>query len=708
MVRREFPQAFQLVAGTKRPLVTWSDPATCGPTETFGEARYGLPTGPRNGIWVLDLDVKNGKNGCQTIQAAATLPDTYTVLTPSGGYHLYFKWDDKQPVGNPVGILDGVDVRGDGGYVCAGGDYRPVNDCDIVAAPDWLIALVCSRQDDGPPGESAVAIGPDHPEWENRIAQARKFIDGEPPCVSGQGGQAQIWKMSLRLMRTLELPVDTAVGLLQERYNTLCLPPWSVAELRRHLTNAAEHGTGPTGTFTGSFLAGLGQQPGKVPAPVEVGEWRQRPNPNHQYTADLAALCAGAIQKSYSLDPKALGGTFTGPGAMPPWTGVWQYDIFRRRVVAVNPPFSLDAENAGLSIKDLAKIQTWVSCSGGKVTIDQLEKAILVAADQASFHPVRDYLGALPVTEKSAADAYFTGIAGRLWGADEQRNELESGHLRRIAIAAVRRIKVPGTKVDTMLVLAGPQGFRKSLMCAKLFGEYFLDQVPPIQSGRGHEASIAIEGRWGIEVAEMNALASAGESAKKEFLTRCIDKYRPVFGKAVQEVPRQCVFIGTTNDDDFLSDPTGDTRYNVCDIRNVINLELLDRDAFWSAAVALEAAGEPHFRDRAELASRKSAGHGQIFGNGGILPSVMPEGAAFASEDAWTDEILEHATKAASASDAGGFVTASHVAKAIGLTLEKRDKVAQNRVKSVLRRTYGASQVQWLNGRAQRCYKVTP
>ena len=242
-----------------------------------------------------------------------------------------------------------------------------------------------------------------------------------------------------------------------------------------------------------------------------------------------------------------------------------------------------------------------------------------------------------------------------------------------------------------MLVLAGEQGLRKSLMCAKLFGEWFLDQLPPVASGRGHEASIAIEGRWGVEIAEMNALAGQTESAKKEFISRCVDKYRPVFGVAMQEVPRQCVFIGTTNADDFLTDPTGATRYDICDVREPIRLEELDRDAFWSAACALEAAGEAHYRDRANLAR-----------------SGMAESAGYQDEDAWTDPVLKYAEGLAPAADGVRYVTAKGaLTYGVLIPLEKQDKRVLDRVKSILRKAYGAASTRWVDGRAQRGYRVT-
>jgi virulence-associated protein E/bifunctional DNA primase/polymerase-like protein len=705
-----FPQAFPLLPDTKRPAVKWSDPATCGPTETApAGVRYGLPTGPRNGVWVLDVDRKPGQpDGLISLVTHAAsrepLPDTYTVRTPSGGLHLYFRWDDARPVGNPVGVLPGVDVRGDRGYVCAGGDYVVVLDAPLADAPEWLLELA-TKKNAGPvdAAASAVAIAPDHPEWDARLRMGSEFIAGEPPCVEGEGkSEAQCFKMALRLSRTYELPPEISMELLAP-YFARCQPAGYIRDkMSRALVRAAEVGQGPTGTFAAgsALLAPFAQGTVQVP---DDGPWRQIKDPKHVHSEDLATSCAGGASKSRPITPKELAAILTGPAAVPPWRGVWQYDVFRRRVTAVNPPFRLDAETMGISRRDMSRMQVWLEGQGGKTSLEVIANAIDFAASQCEFHPVRDYLDSLEKVPAAQASAYFEGIAGRLWGATD-RNELESGHLRRLAIAAVRRIRVPGTKVDTMIVLAGDQGYRKSLMCAKLFGDYFLDQVPPIGAGRGHEASIAIEGRWGIEIGEMNAFDRATEGAKKEFITRCVDKYRPVFGMAVQEVPRQCVFIGTTNEDDFLTDPTGDTRYDICDIRQPINLDALDRDAFWAAASALEAAGEPHWRDRAALARAKSA---ELFGNGGVNGASTGESAGYSAEDPWTDVVLKYAASAAALEPSDGLITAQEcIARGLVIPTEKQDARVQKRVRNILRRAYGASHVAWIDGRSQRVYRV--
>lgn len=698
---RVFQHAFPLAASNGLPAVKWKDTRNHRPSDSFGsQETYGLATGRLNGFWVLDLDRKNGKDGLKSLMEHADgreLPDTYTVSTKSGGLHLYFTWTDGVPVRNKEGLLLGVDVRGEGGLVRAGASYPVLLDEAIVAAPQWLLELVLPvRAAPETTVQRASAISPEHPEWSNRLAQAKRFLISEPPCVSGQGGQAQLWKIALRVMRTYELPVDAALELLTA-YNLRCAPPWEQHEVIRTLLRAAEHGQGPTGTFAGSFLAPLHASAGVVhgaeefPSFPESKAWLQRADPHHKYSCDLASMCAGALQKSMILGPKELTGAFAGPGAPPPWVGVWQYDTFRRRVQAVNPPFALDAETAGISRRDLASIQVWVSCNGGKASLEAIDNAISVAAHQASFHPVQQYLDSIAKMSEEEAREYFKGIAGRLWAADPDREELESGHLMRFAIAAVRRIRVPGAKVDTMLVLAGEQGLRKSLLCEKLFGEFFLDQLPPIQAGRGHEASIALEGRWGIEIAEMNALAGAGESAKKEFVSRCVDKYRPVFGIAMQEVPRQCVFIGTTNLDNFLEDPTGETRYDVCDVREAIDLDTLDRDVFWSAAVALESAGVPHWRDRAMLARCAADG------------AAPNWNASFAAEDPWTGTIVKYV---AGMPHKRYILAVECITYALLIPIEKQDKHVMNRVQAILRKQYGASKVVNLEGRSQRAYVV--
>lgn len=118
-------------------------------------ANIGLATGKRSGVWVIDVDMKNGKDGCASLKAfAAQFKDvpqgTKRVRTPSGGFHLYVEYDEAAPVGNRADVLSGIDIRGDGGYVVlppsstAVGEYSWAADAEstkVAPATSWFLAL---------------------------------------------------------------------------------------------------------------------------------------------------------------------------------------------------------------------------------------------------------------------------------------------------------------------------------------------------------------------------------------------------------------------------------------------------------------------------------------------------------------------------------------------------------------------------------------
>lgn len=127
-------------------------------------AMIGLRTGVASGIWVLDIDNKRDADGDAALsRLEAThgkLPDTYSVDTPSGGRHMYFRYLDG--IGNRGGFEPGIDVRGEGGYVIAAGSvrddgcfYEVVSDRDVKDAPDWLVQKVVKQSKASSPQPSS-------------------------------------------------------------------------------------------------------------------------------------------------------------------------------------------------------------------------------------------------------------------------------------------------------------------------------------------------------------------------------------------------------------------------------------------------------------------------------------------------------------------------------------------------------------------------
>ncbi len=87
--------------------------------EKYPDANIGIATGMVSKLAVVDIDVKNGAKGRESIEKLKGMTPTLMARTPSGGWHLYYLLDE--PLRSRNGLLPGVDLKADGGYVVAPG-----------------------------------------------------------------------------------------------------------------------------------------------------------------------------------------------------------------------------------------------------------------------------------------------------------------------------------------------------------------------------------------------------------------------------------------------------------------------------------------------------------------------------------------------------------------------------------------------------------
>ncbi len=164
---------------------------------------------------------------------------------------------------------------------------------------------------------------------------------------------------------------------------------------------------------------------------------------------------------------------------------------------------------------------------------------------------------------------------------------------RIVLIAAVRRVRQPGVKFDTILVLEGEQGVGKSTAINILAGPgNFSDQnILTLDPKAQMEL---LEGVWIYELCELEGLSRAETSKVKAFASRSLDQGRPAYGRFKDTRPRQVVFIGTTNEDKYLRDMTGNRRFWPVKVGK-IDLDALerDRDQLFAEATIYEEQGEP-------------------------------------------------------------------------------------------------------------------
>ena len=131
---------------------------------------------------------------------------------------------------------------------------------------------------------------------------------------------------------------------------------------------------------------------------------------------------------------------------------------------------------------------------------------------------------------------------------------------RLIFAGGVWRAYRPGCKFDDMVVLIGKQGGGKSALVRWLnMDDAYFREIKTISGKEGIEI---IRGAWIAEVAELMAMTRVKETeAVKAYITSQEDTYRQPYAKHVQTIPRRCVFIGTTNNPQFLTDRTGNRRF---------------------------------------------------------------------------------------------------------------------------------------------------
>ena len=205
---------------------------------------------------------------------------------------------------------------------------------------------------------------------------------------------------------------------------------------------------------------------------------------------------------------------------------------------------------------DDAQLISYVDENYGTFSQRYFDIAVAKVTDDRSYHPIREFLQALPEWDK--VKRVDTLLIDYLGAAD---NKYVRAVTRKTLCAAACRVLNPGCKFDTMLVLNGSQGIGKSTLIAKLGGEWFSDSLS-LNDTKDKTAAEKLQGYWILEIGELAGLRKAEVETLRSFLSRQNDIYRASFGKRTTPHPRQCVFFGTTNaESGYLRDTTGNRRF---------------------------------------------------------------------------------------------------------------------------------------------------
>jgi hypothetical protein len=292
------------------------------------------------------------------------------------------------------------------------------------------------------------------------------------------------------------------------------------------------------------------------------------------------------------------------------------HDVFHDRKIVEGDI----TENLGPQLSDAicrALREKMIAVFGPDFGLTNIQQAAERACEATRFDPVVDYITKLRWDGVLRLDDW----AIKYLGCEDTPLNRSIG--RKMLIALIRRAQKPGCKFDYVVILEGPQGSGKSTALRIIAGDDNFSDAPILHlETRAQQETV--KGKWIIELSELAGLRKTEIETTKSFISRQSDDARPAYGHFPIDQTRRCIFVGTTNDDRYLRDMTGNRRFLPLKTGTIDLLRLQhDRDQLLAEAAYHEAKDESL-----------------------IIPPELWGEAAIAQEerlmiDAWEDKLVE-------------------------------------------------------------------
>lgn len=372
------------------------------------------------------------------------------------------------------------------------------------------------------------------------------------------------------------------------------------------------------------------------------------------------------------------------------YKNMFRYDKFAQTTMIVRPPsWKKEEEFKIRQVSDtdytrIAGIFEYMNLSPSR---DKVACAIEAVAEEDSFHPAQDYFNSLTWDGVPRLDSWLQTYLGA--NGDDPAYLAFVG--KKWLTAAVTRIFRAGCKFDHILVIEGSQGAGKSTALRTLatFGDdderVYVQEGVTISAIQNKDTIQQIQGHIFVELAELAGFGKKNDDDVKRWITLQEDTCRLPYMRKPVVFKRQFVLSATTNDYNYLKDPTGNRRY-WCIRIGYINIELLkaDRMQLWAEAVKC-------YKEGLYLGATKEES---------ALAEVAQEKRL--TEDAWSGDVL---TAAHDISWTGKAFQLSKLMEQMGLSLKDRDFKAQGRVTKILRSNGYESASEWSGGKSIRGWK---
>lgn len=602
-VAKFFP-VFPVVKGKKIPQIKgWQDKATQDLNQIeewwseWPTAYVGMPTGSKSGIWVVDIDLKDGKSGEESLKQYEALPSTFLQTTRSGGKHLFFKYEDEWNFKGSTDTLGRlVDTRADGNFVVTWPTpgYKFEGKLSAIAStPSWLSQFMTTRRTCTTTEQSSLTV-PDRVFSESEVNKLLRDLD------ITEYRDRDKW-------RNIIMSVKAATDGSQYGFDALMT--WSLEdeaqfggdEIHNALNTVWESvDTHRDGGITAGTLV-MAARKSELAKKAEAGFTEL--DVSFDWDTDKSGqLLSTETNMLLMLTREKL--LLHGDVAPTdnPYFGLIVYNELKESVVFTRePPWAVGSVayvDKIVEEHDLNELRLSIANNiHVHFTKAKSKDMINTAAHRSPCNPVLGYLDSLEWDGTPRIDEWIIKYIG---AEDSVYTRAVS---RRTLIAGVARAYRPGCKVDNILVLESSQGVGKSTVVEILGGEWAGAPEFPIGD---KDAEQNLQGLWVVEWSELATSWKKEAAAIKSFLTKSTNRFRGSYGEQTRDWPRRCIIIGTHNpraDGEWLLDETGNRRYwpvRVTGINaGVDGVRLADfeglasvRDQLWAEAKSYFQSGE--------------------------------------------------------------------------------------------------------------------
>lgn len=484
----------------------------------------GICTGKISGITVVDIDTSG-----PIIVPLETFPETYTVKTPTGGYHLYYLYNENAgQTSNTFSNLPHVDLRNDGGYVVA-----PPSCCDYIKAGKHITgSYTVHKYAEIVPFPIHLFLDKDKTTLsKQKISALLKNLD---KMADGDGRNNALTRIAGKAINMVNIEDYESIAYpILLSANKLFKEPLKETEVR-------------------TIFDSITQRQLKKPlAGVEFLRNDKGIIPNKEN-----------IYRTLISDENLK--------------GCFRYNTF---VGMLESKFQ-KKEFETLQRIDIVRVSLYLMSKYthfSRVNHGDVEDAVLRVSEDYRVSPPVEYFQSLTWDGTPRLDTWLSSA----YNVEDNvyHQAVGSNWMKGL----VKRLVHPGCKFDYVLVLEGRQGIKKSTSLAIIGGSWHVETV---FTPDNKDFFMLFGGKAIVEFSEGETLSRTEAKHLKAIITMQFDKYRPPYERAPKDFPRQCVFAMTTNQSEYLKDETGNRRWLPVACNGPVNTEWLinNRDQLFAEA----------------------------------------------------------------------------------------------------------------------------